>query len=157
MQSIQKYCSEFFLQSAYFLDLFSSYHAQHVMSPWYVCYEHTKGIKGYVTNYLTCYVRLQVQNMPYYMRLRVQNMPGCDLRKYWWIKWANWRKKSQEYFCTDCIHFLCLFNVFHIFTAPTCTTTIITLEPCALNAEFQHFIPDLIKNSYFSDTTEREG
>jgi hypothetical protein len=27
-----------------------------------------------------------------------------------------------------------------IFTAPTCTTTIITLEPCALNAEFQHFI-----------------
>jgi hypothetical protein len=28
----------------------------------------------------------------------------------------------------------------YIFTAPTCTTTIITLEPCALNAEFQHFI-----------------
>jgi hypothetical protein len=28
----------------------------------------------------------------------------------------------------------------YIFTAPTRTTTIITLEPCALNAEFQHFI-----------------
>jgi hypothetical protein len=28
----------------------------------------------------------------------------------------------------------------YIFTAPTCTTTIISLEPCALNAEFQHFI-----------------
>jgi hypothetical protein len=28
----------------------------------------------------------------------------------------------------------------YIFTAPTCTTTIITLEPCALNAAFQHFI-----------------
>ncbi len=27
-----------------------------------------------------------------------------------------------------------------IFTTPICTTTIITLEPCALNAEFQHFI-----------------
>ncbi len=27
-----------------------------------------------------------------------------------------------------------------IFTAPTCTTTIITLQPCALNAEFQHVI-----------------
>jgi hypothetical protein len=26
------------------------------------------------------------------------------------------------------------------FTAPNCTTTIISLEPCALNAEFQHFI-----------------
>ncbi len=28
----------------------------------------------------------------------------------------------------------------YIFTAPTCTSTIIILEPCALNAEFQHFI-----------------
>jgi hypothetical protein len=28
----------------------------------------------------------------------------------------------------------------YIFTAPTYATTIITLEPCALNAEFQHFI-----------------
>jgi hypothetical protein len=30
--------------------------------------------------------------------------------------------------------------VTYIFTALTCTTTIISLEPCALNAEFQHFI-----------------
>jgi hypothetical protein len=28
----------------------------------------------------------------------------------------------------------------HIFTAPYCTTTIISLEPCALNAEVQHFM-----------------
>jgi hypothetical protein len=28
----------------------------------------------------------------------------------------------------------------HIFTASTCTTTIVTLEPCALNTEFQHFM-----------------
>jgi hypothetical protein len=28
----------------------------------------------------------------------------------------------------------------YIFTAPNCTTTIISLEPCALNAELQHFI-----------------
>ncbi len=34
----------------------------------------------------------------------------------------------------------------YIFTAPTCTTTIITLEPCALNAEFQHFILRFNKN-----------
>jgi hypothetical protein len=34
----------------------------------------------------------------------------------------------------------------YIFTAPTCTT-IITLEPCALNAEFQHFIPRFNKIS----------
>jgi hypothetical protein len=30
--------------------------------------------------------------------------------------------------------------VTYIFTAPTCTITIITHELCALNAEFQHFI-----------------
>jgi hypothetical protein len=34
----------------------------------------------------------------------------------------------------------------YIFTAPSCTTTIITLEPCALNAEFQHFILRFNKN-----------
>jgi hypothetical protein len=28
----------------------------------------------------------------------------------------------------------------YIFTAPICTATIILLEPCALNAEFQQFI-----------------
>jgi hypothetical protein len=32
----------------------------------------------------------------------------------------------------------------YIFTAPTCTTTIITLEPCALNVEFQHLLPRFI-------------
>ncbi len=30
--------------------------------------------------------------------------------------------------------------VTYIFTALYCTTTIIILEPCALNAEFQHFM-----------------
>jgi hypothetical protein len=29
------------------------------------------------------------------------------------------------------------------------------LEPCALNDEFQHFIPDLIKLPYFVDLTQR--
>jgi hypothetical protein len=33
----------------------------------------------------------------------------------------------------------------YIFIAPTYTSTIITLEPCALNAEFQHFILSLWK------------
>jgi hypothetical protein len=33
-------------------------------------------------------------------------MPGCHLRKYGWGKWADWRKKSQQHFCTDYIHFL---------------------------------------------------
>jgi len=32
---------------------------RHVLSPCYASYEHTRGIKGYVTYYLACYVRLQ--------------------------------------------------------------------------------------------------
>jgi len=36
----------------------------------------------------------------------------------------------------------------YIFTAPICTTTIITPEPCALKAEFQHFIPRFNKISF---------
>jgi hypothetical protein len=48
----------------------------------------------------------------------------------------------------------CCYIYFH----RSCTTTIISLEPCALNAEFQHFISywDLIKFHYFADTAERK-
>jgi hypothetical protein len=33
----------------------------------------------------------------------------------------------------------------YIFTAPTCKATMISLEPCALNADVQHFIPKFKK------------
>ncbi len=36
----------------------------------------------------------------------------------------------------------------YIFTAPNCTTTVIGLEPCALNAEYQHFVLRFIKMSF---------
>jgi hypothetical protein len=36
------------------------------------------------------------------------------------------------------------------FIAPNCTTTIISLEPCALNAEYDHFILRFIKMSLLS-------
>jgi len=42
----------------------------------------------------------------------------------------------------------------YIFTDPTCAIIIIILEPCALNVEFDHFIPRFNKN-YFADTTEK--
>jgi hypothetical protein len=45
--------------------------------------------------------------------------------------------------------------VTYIFTATTCTATIISFEPSALNAEFQQFIPNLIKFPYFTDTIKR--
>jgi hypothetical protein len=40
-------------------------------------------------------------------------------------------------------------------TAPTCKATIISLEPFALNADSQHFIPTSNKFDYFMDTPER--
>jgi hypothetical protein len=45
-----------------------------------------------------------------------------------------------------------------IFTARTCTATIIPLEPCALNAEIQHFVLSVsisYESPYFTDTTKR--
>ncbi len=42
--------------------------------------------------------------------------------------------------------------LFFFLSASTAITTIISLQPCALNAEFQHF---LIKFPYLADTTER--
>jgi len=48
-----------------------------------------------------------------------------------------------------CISFF--FNTFtivaYIFIALTCKATIINLEPCALNVDFQHFIPKFNKIS----------
>jgi hypothetical protein len=35
----------------------------------------------------------------------------------------------------------CSYIYIYIFTAATCTTTIITFKPCALNDEFHHFKP----------------
>jgi len=40
-------------------------------------------------------------------------------------------------------------------TAPTCKATIINLEPCALNADFQHFILKCNEFPYFMDIPER--
>jgi len=45
----------------------------------------------------------------------------------------------------------CCFIYFHF---STCTSTITTLEPCALNAEFQHFILRFNKISLLCDTAE---
>jgi hypothetical protein len=52
------------------------------------------------------------------------------------------------------------FNVSLIFlsasiTVPTCTATIISLEPCALDADFQHFIFRSNEFPYLMDTPER--
>jgi hypothetical protein len=45
----------------------------------------------------------------------------------------------------------------YIFTAPTCTTTIITLEPCALSGEFQRFILRFNKFSLLSQIPPNEA
>ncbi len=88
---------------------------RHLLSPCHAHYEHIGCIKGYVTYYLACYVRLhvqnmsyymrlqvqnmsyymklQVQNMSYYMRLQVQNMHGYHLRKYGWGQTGRFEEK----------------------------------------------------------------
>jgi hypothetical protein len=43
----------------------------------------------------------------------------------------------------------------YIFPARNCLTIVISLEPCALNAEFQHFILRFIKMFFLADTIER--
>ncbi len=106
MQSVQKYSRDFSSSLPICPVYFHLVMPRHVLSPCSAGYEHTSGIKDYITYNLVCYVRLQVQNMPYYMRLLVQNMPGCHLRKYGWGKSADWTKKLQQHFYTDCIHFL---------------------------------------------------
>jgi hypothetical protein len=58
-------------------------------------------------------------------------------------------------FCGELNFILSLLFLSASVTAPTCEANIISLEPCALNADFQHFIPRSNKFSYFMDTTER--
>jgi hypothetical protein len=45
----------------------------------------------------------------------------------------------------------------YIFIAPTCTSSMITFKPCALNDEIQHFILRFNKIHYIPDTTERRA
>jgi hypothetical protein len=45
----------------------------------------------------------------------------------------------------------------YILTAPTCTIYLITLQPCALNAEFQHFILRFNKNFLTFGIPLKEG
>jgi hypothetical protein len=102
-----------------------------------------------------------------------QNKGLCKSKAKCWlwyisIQSVGWNSENHHF-----SWFLEFHPVFHfswaatavtkIFTAPTSTSTMIPLEPCALNAETQHLVLnfsisywDLIKKSpYFTDTTER--
>jgi len=89
------------------------------------------------------------------------NYPPTKLRilkceKNWVVlsdnySFLNFNKVSSSY--RSFFFFSCI-----IFTAPTCTTTILTLvEPCALNAKFQHFIPGFNKNFLTLQIPLKEG
>ncbi len=54
MQSVQKYCCEYFLQSTHLSCFFHLVMPRHVLSPCYACYEHARGIEGYVAYDLAC-------------------------------------------------------------------------------------------------------
>ncbi len=89
-----------------------------------------------------------------------------DLKRGGWVKLRN----APGTFCAK-LSFILFWPrlsfvswppplLLHIFslTAPTCTTTIITLEPCgALNAEFQHFILRFNKTSLLCRYHSKRG
>ncbi len=58
-------------------------------------------------------------------------------------------------FCGELSFTVCLLFLSASITAPTCKVTIISLELCALNADFQHFISKSHRFHYFMDTPER--
>jgi hypothetical protein len=93
MQSVKKYCCDFFLQSAHMPGFFPLVMPRYVLGPCYARFEHARGVEGYVTYYVACYVWLRVQNMPCHVRSRVQNMPGCHLRKYGWGQMGRLEEK----------------------------------------------------------------
>jgi len=66
---------------------------RYVLGPCYARFEHARGVEGYITYYLACYVWLRVQNLPCHVRSRVQNMPGCHLRKYGWWQMGRLEEK----------------------------------------------------------------
>jgi hypothetical protein len=67
--NVQKHCCDFFLQSALLAPFFHLVMPRHVYGPCYAWVEHARGIEGYVTYNLACYVRLRVQNMPGWVSL----------------------------------------------------------------------------------------
>jgi hypothetical protein len=58
-------------------------------------------------------------------------------------------------FCGELNFTMSLIFLSASITAPTCKAIIISLEPCALDADFQHFIPRSNKFLYFMDTPKR--
>ncbi len=63
---------------------------------------------------------------------------NSENHQLWRVNWVSYRLSSFLSASTAATY---------IFTAPNSTTTIVSLEPCALNAEFQHFILRFIKIS----------
>jgi hypothetical protein len=60
--------------------------------------------------FITCITR--TQNMPRHDKVKIKRAN----------KWADWRKKSQLYFCTDCSHFLATVLYF---PAPPCPVLVL--------------------------------
>jgi len=58
-------------------------------------------------------------------------------------------------FCGELNFTLSLLFLSASITIPTCKANIISLEPCALNVDFQHFIPISNIFPYFLDTPKR--
>jgi hypothetical protein len=76
------------------------------------------------------------------------------LRRFKKIKNISIQGCGDLSFCGELGFTLSLLFLSASITAPTCNASI-SLEPCALNGDFQHFIPKSNKFHYFMDTPER--
>jgi hypothetical protein len=76
--------------------------------------------------------------------------------------WGDLKNKKHQcsrvggpQFCGELSFTLSLLFLSASITAPTCKATIICLQPCALNADFQDFIFKSNKFPYFMESPER--
>jgi hypothetical protein len=92
MQLVQSTAAIFFSSLPSCLVYFHLVVPRHVFSPCYACYEHTRGIKGYVTYYLACYVRLQSKHAILYEVMSAKHA-WVSLEKIWMVQMGRLDEK----------------------------------------------------------------
>ncbi len=83
---------------------------RHVLNPCYAHYEHIRGI----TYYLTCYVKLQVQNMLYYTRLQMQKCMGVTWKNMDGANGQIGKTNHRSIFVLTTFISFGLFNIFRL-------------------------------------------
>jgi hypothetical protein len=103
--------------------------------------------------YSTSTLSLVINRVRFFLNLQKKySSPDSENHQFWWI---------SEFHLVFLFSLASPLDATYIFTPPTCTATIIPLEPCAWNAEFHHFILNFNKISllcgYHWKETPRQG